>query len=405
MEALDIIYLIASTVMVYCSILWFTVFFRNRKTVFNYPKPIRLPPVTMLVPVHNGEKYVEKCLNSILNIEYPKEKLKIIVIDDGSTDRTSDIVKKYKNVKLITQTHSGKAVAMNNGLKHVKTDVFGCMDVDSFPEKDYLMKMVGYIENGTASAVTPAMKVSNKSSLLSKIQWVEYIYNIFLRKSLSLFNCEYVLPGPGSIYKTSLLKKLGGFDESILTEDTEIAFRMQKKKYKIKNSLSAYVHTEAPNTFRDLFKQRLRWYRGFLQNVRMYSSMVGNADYGNLGLFLLPTNLFMIFFGAFLFISFAYKFFSSALNSLINWSYIGYSIMPLNFSVFNFIDVYTFFLGVFILIALIIVGFSIAYSGEKSKLRKTTDSYILFLLIYPFLITLFWIVSIIYEVFGVKRKW
>ena len=392
--------------MIYCSVLWFTVFFKNRKKMFSNPKPKRLPSITFLVPAYNEEKNIGKCLQSILNLDYPKNKLKVIVIDDGSTDNTPRIVKKFKKVKLIRQKNSGKAAALNNGLKYVKTELVACMDADSYPEKNYLLEMIGYLEKKNVVAVTPAMKVLNTQTIIQKIQWVEYLWQIFLRKIFNFFDCQYVIPGPGSVYKTFVLKKVGGFEVGNIAEDTEIAFRIIDKGYRIENSINAYVYTEAPSNFKGLYKQRIRWYRGYIQNVVKYSKMVFNPKYGNLGFFLLPMNFVWMFILSFLFFSQIFTLLWNFAQYFISWYHIKFAVILPEMRVDIFlIDFYTYFFFLFLLLTLFTLWLSIVFSGEKVDLKKKLSFYLSYILIYPFLISIFWILSIIYELAGVKKKW
>jgi cellulose synthase/poly-beta-1,6-N-acetylglucosamine synthase-like glycosyltransferase len=406
MKLIDIIYIFVYAVMIYCSILWFGAYLKNRKIIFKIPKAKRFPSITFLIPAYNAEKTIKKTIDSLFNLKYPKKKMKIIVIDDGSTDNTAKIAKQYKNVKLIRQKHGGKGSALNNGLKHVKTELVACMDADSLPEKDYLLKMVGYLEKKDVAAVTPALKVAETDSLMRKIQWVEYLFSIFLRKVFSIFQSQYVVPGPGGIYKASALKKVGGFDENSLTEDMEIAFKLIDSGYRLENSISAFVDTDCPKNFKGLYKQRIRWYRGYWQNVKKYSYMIGNLKYGNLGFFLLPINFVWMFVLAFLFFTPIILGIKNSIEYFINWSYIGYAIMlpEIRFDII-FLDFFTFFNALFLVLNLIVIWVSVRASREKIELKKRIKFYLAFLFIYPVLISIFWILSMIFELFGVKRKW
>jgi len=406
MQIIDIIYLLIYGIILYCSVLWLTVFLKNKKKMLINPKPKRFPSITFLVPAYNEEKNIERCLKSILNLNYPKDKLKVIVIDDGSTDNTAKIVRKFKKVKLIRQKNSGKAAAINNGLKHVRTELVACMDADSFPDKNYLLRMIGFIEKKSVAAVTPAMKVLNTDSIFQKIQWVEYVWAIFLRKIFSFFDCQYVTPGPGSIYKKEVLEKIGGFDENNLTEDMEIAFRIVDHGYKIENSINAYVYTNAPENFKGLFNQRLRWYRGYIQNAAKYSHMIINPKYGNLGFFILPINFIWMFILSFLLFSLIFRFFLDSFTNFINWSYINFALMPLEIKINLFlIDFYTYFGILFLIFSFIYVWLSVIYAGEKLDIKRKFKFYVNYILIYPYLISIFWVMSIIYEILRVERKW
>jgi cellulose synthase/poly-beta-1,6-N-acetylglucosamine synthase-like glycosyltransferase len=406
MQLIDILYVTSYAIMIYCSILWFSVLFFNRKKLYINHSPKKQPKITFIIPAYNEEKNIGRCIESILSLNYPKEKIKIVVVDDGSTDGTSDAVKRHKSVMLIKQKNRGKAAALNNGLGHVNTEMVVCLDGDSFVERDYLNNILGYAEEEDVVAVTPAMKVIRTDSLLRKIQWMEYLFSIFLRKVFSIFDCQYVVPGPGSLYKTSVLKKIGGFDENSNTEDMEIAFRFIDKGYRIENSIEAYVHTNTPNDFWGLYKQRIRWYTGYLRNVKKYSHMVGNIKYGNMGIFLLPINFVWMIILGFMLVSFGGTFLILFYDSLVNWGYINYGMPPINLELdIVFVDFYLFFGILFFIMSLIIIWLSVYYSGEKMKLRKRLVHYLSFMFIYPFLLSIFWILSILYEIFGVKKKW
>ncbi len=406
MTIIDLIYLASYFMILYCSVLWFFVFFAHRDSIFENPKPKRFPSLTVLVPAYNEARNIGSCLDSVLSIDYPN--LKVIAINDGSTDETPAILKKYekKGVVAINKKHGGKADSLNHALKHVDTELFMCMDADSYPTVDCARKMVGYMENKEVGGVSPALKVMEVRTLMQKIQWVEYIFSIFLRKMLSIFQCQYVLPGPGSIYRTRLIRELGGFDTNSITEDMEIAFRLQSRKYGIENSINAYVHTRAPETFRELFKQRVRWYRGYLHNVRKYSQFIGNPEYGNLGVFLIPINFIWIFvLFAFFFIP-LYTLVSNALNLFNVFSLVG--IPPINLSLgfsIMYVDFYSFFFLVFITLSILTIVVSLGSSKEKIEFKKRYLFYLGYMFIYPLLFSIFWISTIFYEITGVKRKW
>lgn len=406
MTIIDLIYLLSYFIILYCSVLWFFVFLMHRKSIFDNPKPIRFPGLTVLVPAHNEERNVGRCLESVLSMDYPS--LKVMAINDGSTDGTLRVLRGYekRGVVVINKNHGGKADSLNEGLKHVDTELFMCMDADSYPSRDCARKMVGYLEDSEVGGVSPALKVDEVKTLMQKIQWVEYIFSIFLRKLLSIFQCQYVLPGPGSIYRTALIRDLGGFDTRSIAEDMEIAFRLQSRNYGIENSINAYIHTHAPPTFRELFRQRVRWYRGYLHNIRKYSHFIGNPEYGNLGVFLIPINFIWIFIlFAFFFIP-LYTMVSNALSFLNIFSLVG--IPPINiylgFSII-YIDFYSFFFFVFITLSVMTIIISLGSSNEKIEFKKRYLFYLGYMFIYPLMFSIFWISTIAYEIAGVKRKW
>ncbi len=408
MKLIDFIYIFAILVALYSSFLWLCVLVGKRERIKENLKLKRYPSITFLIPAYNEEKHIAKCIESILNLDYPK-KPKIVVINDGSTDRTEEIARRYEKfgVKVISKPNEGKkSKALNYALKNLKidTELVACMDADSYPEKDFLKKIVPYIQK--AHAVTPAMKVANPRTWIEKIQWVEYCFSIMLRRLFAIFDCQYVLPGPGSIYRTDVLKKVGYFDENNLTEDMELAFRLIEKGYRIENAIDAYVYTDCPKTFKELFKQRLRWYRGYLQNVKKYFHMVLNPKYGNLGVFVLPVNFFWLFIVVFLFVYPVYKLLFTAIENLWRWAKFGFvlSFPELHFSVV-YLNFFTFFWIFLAVLNFTNIYLSVRFSGEKLDLWKKKTFYIYFFLFYSFLIGFFYLAAIAAELLRVREKW
>src|SRR3989344_9044518 len=130
--------------IVYVQVFFFVTFFENRKKIIIRKGGIELgkyPAVTITVPCWNEEKTIYKTIRSLLALNYPKDKLKIFLIDDGSTDGTWNIIRKfekYSNVKTIQKENGGKYTALNMGLEMMETDFFGCLDADSFVDKEAL---------------------------------------------------------------------------------------------------------------------------------------------------------------------------------------------------------------------------------------------------------------------------
>ncbi len=259
------------------------------------------PSVTVIVPVFNEEKTVTKTVFSLLKLDYPKDKLKIIIVDDGSTDETRHIIARFRNhkrVEIIRKPNGGKYTALNAGLARTKTDLVGCLDADSFVPSDTLKKIVPYFENEKIMAVTPAIKIHQPDRFIRHVQSNEYNLGIFMKKCFGIINAITVTPGPFSIFRKEVFDKLGLFREAYNTEDLEIAMRMQKNFYRITNAHTAVVYTVGPGTLRKLYRQRVRWIYGFLANTIDYRSVLFRRKHGHLGLFILPAALVsvMLFF-------------------------------------------------------------------------------------------------------------
>ncbi len=250
---------------------------------------------TIVIPAYNEEKNIRKTVESAINLNYPKNKFKIVIVNDGSTDNTLKIAreyeKKYSNVKVINQKNIGKGASLNKVLKQTNTDLFIVFDSDSRIEKNALKNIIKYFDENTA-AISPFMIVEKPKNLLQKVQYLEYLIYSFIRKIHSISEIVSVIPGPFSVYKTKILKKLNGFDEKSIVEDQEIAWRLQKEGYKILQDVNAKVYTETPDTLKKLINQRKRWYKGALHTIVKHKDVLFKSKYGNFGLIQAPTVAF-----------------------------------------------------------------------------------------------------------------
>lgn len=405
---LDIAQLACYFIMIYASVLFLLVYVIHRNRFFEKKSARSLPSVTILIPAFNEEKHIYKCLKSCLSLNYPKNKLKIICINDGSSDNTLGECKRITDPRLIvlSKKNTGKADSLNYALRYVDTDYVSTMDADSFADRDYLKNGIAEFDGKGIVAVSPALKLSRSDTIMQKIQWMEYVFSIYLRKLFAVLDCQYVLPGPGSIYKTNVLKEVGGWDKNSLVEDTELAFRLQEKGYKMENSIASYVYTEAPESFKGLFNQRIRWYRGYLQTIGKYFKMIGNPKYGNLGFYVLPINLVWYFVMAFMFFLPLYLFVKDAYERLLIISLVGFE-MPTLAGVFDLMSIssFSYYLVFFLGIGVAVMLISLHSSRENISIWARKTYYLGYLFIYPFLYSIFWLAAILFEVLKVEKKW
>jgi cellulose synthase/poly-beta-1,6-N-acetylglucosamine synthase-like glycosyltransferase len=283
---LDIVKLIFAFVGIYFTFLFILLFLSNQKKLLKRPKIKSFPSVSIIIPAHNEEETIAETIENVKKLEYPKKK-EIIVVDDESTDKTFEIAKKYRNIKVLRKKRGGKASALNFGIKQAKGEIVVCVDSDSYPEKDALLKTIPFFQKNVA-AVTTSVIVKNAKGVLERLQELEYIMVAWSRKLFEYLDAIYVTPGPMSLYRRDVLQKLGGFDEKNLTEDIEIAWRLMKHNYKIKMALDAKVYTHVPSTIKNWWHQRNRWNIGGLQTTAKYFNLFLKKEFGNIGTFLLP---------------------------------------------------------------------------------------------------------------------
>ncbi|HEX8591402.1 MAG TPA: glycosyltransferase [Candidatus Paceibacterota bacterium] len=375
------------------------------------PLSSKTPKVAMIVPCWNEEGTIKQNVESLLELDYPADKLEIIVVNDGSTDRSGEILDaafaNHPRVKVFHKENGGKHTALNLGIEHAKdAELVGCLDADSFVEKDALRKVIACFDDSRVAAATVAMSVNNPKGLLELMQHIEYILGIALRHVLSVVNGIHVTPGPFSLYRRDIILKVGGFRNGYQVEDMEMALRLQREGYWIENAPRARVYTKVPTTVRGLVKQRTRWTSGFLRNVAFdYRDLVANPRFGVLGLLVLPLGFVAILGGIILFGILLFRLVKKAIET-----YAFHSDVPLSYSVSQ-INVEWFYLPVSILTLLSLVSISgiILFIIIGKKVSKTPaklfSGILAFVLIYRFIAVLWLLRSVKDVTLGTKRPW
>ena len=362
-------------------------------------KPIlgtQRPKISVIIPAYNEEKTIRDSVLSVLNSNYPKEKLEIIVIDDGSKDKTYEVANQIKDKRLIvlTKPNSGKAASINYAIDRSSGEIIATLDADSFVTPNAIITMIPYFDEDNVAAVTAAVKVKNngKANLLKEMQRLEYIFIIFTRKILNYVDSVPVTPGPLSMFKREIFDKIGKFDEKNIMEDQEIALRIQSHNYKIRSSIDAEVYTQVPENFAELLKQRVRWHRGGLRNNIKYMHMI-SPSYGDFGVMMMPMTFIAILalIGVF-FISFTYY----ASDSFYYYQKLGLDALLFSFSPLHFI-VWTLFL---INLAWIAWGMTL-FKKEKISIPQV----FIYMIGYFYLVTIYWIVALFKELRGQKLTW
>ena len=253
------------------------------------PSPPNLQSV--LVPAYNEEKVIEQTIRRILASDYPN--LEVIVIDDGSTDNTSGVVREYfsddPRVKLITVANGGKAAALNRGLAEARGDVIVALDADTHFQRDSISRLVRWFQDPAIGAVAGNAKVGNRINIITRWQALEYVTSQNLeRRALATLGCVTVVPGAIGAWRREALVKLGGFPAHTLAEDQDLTIALQKAGYKVLFDSTAIAWTEAPDTVEGLIKQRFRWAFGTLQCLWKHRDTTFSRRHGSLGLVAMP---------------------------------------------------------------------------------------------------------------------
>ena len=253
------------------------------------------PEVSVLIPAYNEESVIVETVRSVLASRYSK--LEVLVIDDGSIDRTSELVRtnfgREPRVHLLLQPNRGKPVALNHGLAEALGEVVVSIDADTIVDPDAIPRLVRHFLDPKVGAVAGNVKVINRNRWLTRWQALEYITSQNLEKrAFDLLNCIPVVPGAAGAWRAELLRSSGGFSGDTVAEDTDLTLSIRRSGWKILYDEDAIGRTEVPDTVEALIRQRFRWTFGTLQAVWKHRDALGKPRYGTLGWIAIP-NIFL----------------------------------------------------------------------------------------------------------------
>ena len=364
-------------------------FLERRPPAKSPTRPKHYPSVDIIVPCWNEEKTLAGTVESLLALDYPADKLHIVIVNDGSTDNTQVVAEQFRHhpqIQVFSKKNEGsKFAALNFGIMQSNSEFVGCLDADSFVAPDALLEMIKKFEEvPDAMASTPVMKVFRPRTLLECMQSVEYSFGIFYKKMFDNMSAISVIPGPFSIYRREVFGKIGLFRKAHHTEDMEMTFRMHLHGLKIVNAHTAHVYTTVPNTVRKLVKQRTRWSQGYLQNSQDYSYMYFNRRFGNFGMLVLPFGLVAFIGGLY---TAGYAAYQMAHGLIIRAYSLWATHIPLHTPSLHpdWFYLNTGMLSVLVIIMLCFSFAAILLGQHISQTRLTIKSYVAFFLLFGFI--------------------
>lgn len=250
------------------------------------------PAVAILVPAFNEEKVIERTVRAALASEYPR--LRVLVIDDGSTDATLAVVRRAfaremeaGRVRVLEQANAGKAEALNRGLAQVEEEIFVGIDADTEIAPSAVARLVAHFSDPNVGAVAGNTRVGNRVNLWTRWQALEYITSQnFERRALNVLNAVSVVPGAIGAWRTSAVRAAGGFHPDTVAEDADLTMSLLERGHRVNYDDRALAHTEAPTSAGALMRQRFRWSFGILQAVWKHRGTF--ARRGALGWIALP---------------------------------------------------------------------------------------------------------------------
>ena len=249
------------------------------------PMPLFLPSMTIIVPAYNEEPGIGRTLEALLETDYDNKE--IIVVDDGSKDKTHFIASTYikkappGRLSIIRKENGGKASAINSALRFAKGEIIVIIDADSIVARDTLRELARQFKDKDVGAIAGNVKVLNRNNFWSKLQVLEYEVGISLfKRAYALFGVVMVVPGSLGAFRKDVLIQSGLYDSDTLTEDFDITVKVLKTGKKVVMAPNAISYTEVPESFRELYKQRTRWQGGNIQTLLKHKDLLTDSGYG-----------------------------------------------------------------------------------------------------------------------------
>lgn len=261
---------------------------KEGRLVKDPPSPDSLPMVSILIPARNEEKVIGALLSSLQELEYPHDKLEILIINDGSQDKTGEIVS--DKARFDTRIHlinippekagRGKGHALNTGLEHAVNDIIAVYDADNRPEKESLSRLCTALNSDPQlAAVTGKFRAynRNKNWLTRMINLETLAFQWIIQAGRWQFMRIAFISGTNFVIRRSLLQEIGKWDERSLVEDSELTFRIYEKGYKVRFLPAAVTWEQEPETLKTWLRQRTRWARGNGHIIKDYGKRLFKA--------------------------------------------------------------------------------------------------------------------------------
>ncbi|MFC4948606.1 glycosyltransferase [Pseudonocardia sp. GCM10023141] len=224
-------------------------------------------PVSVIVPAYNEAKNIEATVRSILANDHP---LEVVVVDDGSTDGTADLVEglQLDRVRVIRQANAGKPVALNTGVRAAQHGLVIMIDGDTIFEPDTVRLLVQPFADPSVGAVAGNVKIANRDALIGRLQHIEYVVGFNIdRRVQDAHGSIATIPGAAGAFRRQALLDVGGLTTDTLAEDTDVTIALGRAGWRVVFEDRARAWTEAPATVSQLWRQRFRWSYGTMQAI------------------------------------------------------------------------------------------------------------------------------------------
>ena len=265
----------------YLLLIFFSILQTIRRSADEGFKHSKKDIVSIIVPCYNEEEVIIPSLKAVINQTY--QNIEILVIDDGSTDRTYTLAKRFefdngiRSLKVLSKENGGKSRALNYAIQRAKGNLICSVDADSKLDSKAIELLVHHFANPQIAAVAGSINVINTDTFITKLQALEYIQGLNMVKNGQAFlKLVNIIPGPLGMFRKSAMEQVGYYSHDTFAEDCDITLSLIAHGYKIDFEPDAVAYTEAPEDLLDLLKQRYRWTRGILQAIKKNKNFLWN---------------------------------------------------------------------------------------------------------------------------------
>jgi poly-beta-1,6-N-acetyl-D-glucosamine synthase len=352
---------------------------------------LQYPQISLLIAAYNESQNIAETFRSIAEQDYPGE-MKIVVVDDGSTDGTVAILESFRlpNLKIVQANHGGKANALNEGLKHITQDIVVCIDADTFLHPQAIKRIVARFLTdpaGTAAVAGCVLVKNSRSTFMTRLQEWDYFTGIAsAKRQQSLYQGTLVAQGAFSVFHSKVVKAHRGWP-SVIGEDIVMTWSLIKSGWRIGFEPTAIGFTAAPTTIKGFFHQRKRWARGMIEGLKQHGHLVWKS--ARLSAFFVGIDFIIPFIDLF----YAFVFIPGIVLALFGYYYI---VGPLTLLV----------LPVAFLIVLIMYRKQkVVFNLLNLKVRQNFAGFFVYMLVYQILMSPICVIGYAQELFGMTKRW
>jgi poly-beta-1,6-N-acetyl-D-glucosamine synthase len=351
---------------------------------------IYFPPITLLVAAYNEEKNIGDTIRGILSQDYPGE-LEVIVVDDGSTDNTVEVLRaaKLPNLKIIRGNHSGKAGALNEGLKHVSNEIMVCIDADTYLHSQALKRIVARLLTDplrTAAVAGCVLVKNSRTNFLTRLQEWDYFTGIAsAKRQQSLYQGTLVAQGAFSAFRTEAVRAIQGWP-SVIGEDIVVTWALLKQGWRIGFEATAIGFTEAPTKWGGFMRQRKRWARGMIEGLKRHG---GLAWRGSLAGFFVAIDFIIPIIDVF----YTFAFLPGVVLALMGHYYI---VGPLTLLVVPI---------AFLIVLIMYRKQAKVFEAVDLRVRRNFGGFVVYMLVYQAMMSPVCVAGYFQEIVGMRKRW